>query len=145
MAPPDEEAIPVIPLRHSTTKQNAAVEKAWTNARANHAQGYVGIQVNQPDKDGNIEVLPFAAPQQPQNDNIAPDKEERAEDKRFRAAILNSWVKVWMVARHLYRRGAAVRVAPLMIRPTFDDRDEYGDSADLFEYSLTSSTGCASK
>ncbi len=115
------------------TKQNAAVEKVWTNARATHARGYVGIQVNQPDKDGNIEVITFAAPHQPQNDNIAPDKEERAEDKRFRAAILTSWDKVWTGARHLYRRGAAVRIAPCIIRPTFDDRDEYGDSAN-FEY-----------
>jgi len=86
MAPPDiEEAIPVIPLRH--TKQNA-IEKAWTSACATHAQGYVGIQIHQPD-----------------------------------------------VARHLYRRGAAVRVAPLRYRPVFDDRDGYVDSAD-FEYSF---------
>ncbi len=93
----------------SQTYEQNAIEKAWTSACATHAEGYIGIQIHQPDKDGNIEVLTFAARQQPHNND---NKDERPEDKRFRAAVMASWAKVWMVARHLYRRGAAVRVAP---------------------------------
>jgi hypothetical protein len=36
------------------------------------------------------------------------------------------------VARYFYDLGAAVRIAPLMIRPDFKDRDDYGDAHDLW-------------
>jgi hypothetical protein len=60
------------------------VEEAWHNAQTIHAQGFVGIQVNQLDPHGHIEIIRFDTPR-PENDNTP--KEQHAEEKRFRAAI----------------------------------------------------------
>ena len=54
------------------------------------------------------------------------------EESRFRSEVGKSWTAVWVVARHIHALGGcAVVVLPLQLRPSFDDREGFGDVADL--------------
>jgi hypothetical protein len=54
------------------------------------------------------------------------------EEARFRSAVSNSWRAVWAVAQHIHRHGErSIQVQPYRLRPSFDQRADYGDAADL--------------
>ena len=54
------------------------------------------------------------------------------EDMRFRNAVSNSWEAVWCVAQHIHSCGnCSIKIQPLRLRPSFEQRAGYGDMADL--------------
>lgn len=57
---------------------------------------------------------------------------DEAEERRFRQAIIDSHDAVWAVARYIHSRGGwEVKIAPLAIRPSFEDRRLHGDNGDI--------------
>ena len=54
------------------------------------------------------------------------------EECRFRSEVGESWAAVWAIARHIHALGGcSIAVPPLQLRPSFDEREGYGDDADL--------------
>jgi len=55
------------------------------------------------------------------------------EEHRFRKEVSRSWQAVWAVAQHIHSCGDwQIRVQPLRLRPDIEQRDGFGDAADLF-------------
>jgi hypothetical protein len=54
------------------------------------------------------------------------------EETRFREAVVRQWAAVFRVAQYLHAKGnCLVQINPLRIRPSFEQRNGYGDDADI--------------
>jgi hypothetical protein len=64
--------------------------------------------------------------------NDVMDRPDVVEERLFRANYAKSFNAVWAVARRIHRQGELeVRISPFHLRPTFAEREAYGDAGDI--------------
>lgn len=56
---------------------------------------------------------------------------DQSEEQRFRSAVPKSWKAVWRVAEHYQLRGYSVTLPGYQMRDRFEEREGFGDDADL--------------